>query len=44
MQAAEALAPPRPHPGTDTAVTNVAVGPVAAVVDRTWDIARKAMG
>ncbi len=44
VQAAEALAPTRPHPGTDTAVKNVAVGPVAAVVDRTRDVVRKAMG
>ncbi|MHC3468840.1 hemerythrin domain-containing protein [Streptomyces sp. 7R007] len=44
VQAAEALAPTRPHPGTDTAVKNLAVGPVAAVVDRTRDVVRKAMG
>ena len=44
VQAAEALAPTRPHPGTDTAVKNVAVGPVAAAVDRTRDAVRKAMG
>jgi hemerythrin superfamily protein len=42
VQAAEALAPTRPHPGTDTALKNVAVGPVAAVVDRTRDVVRKA--
>lgn len=34
----------RSHPGTDTALKNVAVGPVAAVVDRTRDVVRKAMG
>ncbi len=44
VKAAEALAPTRPHPGTDTALKNVAVGPVAAVVDRTRDVVRKAMG
>ncbi|MBD0841639.1 MULTISPECIES: hemerythrin domain-containing protein [unclassified Streptomyces] len=44
VQAAEALAPTRPHPGTDTALKNVAVGPMAAVVDRTRDAIRKAMG
>ena len=44
VQAAEALAPTRPHPGTDTALKNVAVGPVAAVIDRTRDAVRKAMG
>ncbi|MFE7170561.1 hemerythrin domain-containing protein [Streptomyces sp. NPDC057616] len=44
VRAAEALAPTRPHPGTDTAVKNLAVGPVAAVIDRTRDVVRKAMG
>ncbi|GGL80935.1 hemerythrin [Streptomyces fumigatiscleroticus] len=43
VQAAEALAPTRPHPGTDTALKNVATGPVAAVIDRTRDVVRKAM-
>lgn len=44
VKAAETVAPTRPHPGTDTAVKNLAVGPVAAVVDRTRDVIRKAMG
>ncbi|WP_372351680.1 hemerythrin domain-containing protein [Streptomyces sp. KL116D] len=44
VKAAEALAPTRPHPGTDTAPKNIAVGPVAAVVDRTRDAVRKVMG
>ncbi|MFF4905873.1 hemerythrin domain-containing protein [Streptomyces sp. NPDC001260] len=44
VRAAEALAPTRPHPGTDTALKNVAVGPMAAVIDRTRDVVRKAMG
>ncbi|MER5449083.1 hemerythrin domain-containing protein [Streptomyces sp. NPDC002766] len=44
VRAAEALAPTRPHPGTDTALKNVVVGPMAAVVDRTRDVVRKAMG
>lgn len=44
VRAAEALAPTRPHPGTDTALKNAAVGPVAAVIDRTRDAVRKAMG
>jgi hypothetical protein len=34
----------RSHPGTDTAVKNVAAAPVAALVDRTRDAVRKAMG
>ncbi|MFI5684285.1 hemerythrin domain-containing protein [Streptomyces sp. NPDC051636] len=44
VQAAEALAPTRPHPGTDTALKNAVVGPVAAVIDRTRDAVRKAIG
>ncbi|WP_458246431.1 hemerythrin domain-containing protein [Streptomyces sp. MAI_2237] len=44
VRAAEALAPTRPHPGTDTALKNVVVGPMAAVIDRTRDVVRKAMG
>ncbi|WP_336621267.1 hypothetical protein [Streptomyces sp. DH10] len=43
-RAAEAMAPTRPHPGAETAAENVAVGPVAALVDRTRDAVRKAMG
>ncbi|MGW7254373.1 hemerythrin domain-containing protein [Streptomyces sp. NPDC054834] len=43
VRAAEALAPTRPHPGTDTALKNAVVGPVAAVIDRTRDVVRKAM-
>lgn len=44
VRAAEAVAPTRPHPGTDTALKNIAVGPVASVVDRTRDAIRKATG
>ncbi|MEU4998047.1 hemerythrin domain-containing protein [Streptomyces sp. NPDC021622] len=43
VRAAEAIAPTRPHPGTDTALKNVAVTPVATVIDRTRDAVRKAM-
>lgn len=43
VRAAEALAPTRPHPGTDTALKNAVVGPVAAVIDRTRDVVRRAM-
>ncbi|WP_030667732.1 hemerythrin domain-containing protein [Streptomyces sp. NRRL B-1347] len=41
VRAAEAVAPTRPHPGTDTALKNVATAPVATVVDRTRDAIRK---
>ncbi len=44
VRAAEAMAPTRPHPGVETVAENVAVGPVAAVIDRTRDAVRKAMG
>ncbi|MEU2280502.1 hemerythrin domain-containing protein [Streptomyces sp. NPDC013178] len=44
VRAAEALAPTRPHPGPDTAAKEPVAGPVGAVVDRTRDAVRKAMG
>jgi hemerythrin superfamily protein len=44
VKAAEAMAPTRPHPGVETAVENVALGPMAAVMDRTRDAVRKALG
>jgi hemerythrin superfamily protein len=40
FKAAEAVAPTRPHPGTESAVANLAVGPLAAVVDRVRDAIR----
>lgn len=44
VKAAEAIAPTRPHPGVESATANVALGPVAALMDRTKDAVRKAMG
>ncbi|MFJ8666418.1 hemerythrin domain-containing protein [Streptomyces sp. NPDC093600] len=44
VKAAEAMAPTRPHPGVESAAANVLVGPVAALMDRTKDAVRKAMG
>ncbi|MET7765574.1 hemerythrin domain-containing protein [Streptomyces sp. NPDC005393] len=44
VKAAEAMAPTRPHPGVQSATANVALGPVAALMDRTKDAVRKAMG
>ncbi|MFF1719108.1 hemerythrin domain-containing protein [Streptomyces sviceus] len=44
LKAAEAVAPTHPHPGTESAAKNMALGPVAALVDRTRDAVRKAMG
>ncbi|MDX2602590.1 hemerythrin domain-containing protein [Streptomyces caniscabiei] len=44
VKAAEAMAPTRPHPGVESATANMALGPVAALMDRTKDAVRKAMG
>ncbi|MFD3503486.1 hemerythrin domain-containing protein [Streptomyces sp. NPDC058676] len=44
VKAAEAMAPTRPHPGVESGAANVALGPVAALMDRTKDTVRKAMG
>ena len=44
VKAAEAMAPTRPHPGVESATANVALGPVAALMDRAKDAVRKAMG
>ncbi|MEU7578907.1 hemerythrin domain-containing protein [Streptomyces sp. NPDC041068] len=44
VEAAEAMAPTRPHPGTESAAKNLALGPVTALVDRTRDAVRRAMG
>lgn len=42
VQAAEAVAPTRPHPGTESAKANVVAGPALAVVDRIRDAVRRA--
>ncbi|GLP69781.1 hemerythrin [Streptomyces sp. TUS-ST3] len=44
LKAAEAVAPTRPHPGTESAAENMTLGPVTALVDRTRDAVRKATG
>ncbi|MFE8956291.1 hemerythrin domain-containing protein [Streptomyces althioticus] len=44
VKAAEAMAPTRPHPGVESGAKNMALGPVAALMDRTKDTVRKAMG
>jgi hemerythrin superfamily protein len=43
LRMAEAVAPTRPHPGTESAVRNLTLGPITAIVDRTRDAVRKAM-
>lgn len=42
--AVEAMAPTHPHPGSESAAKNLTLGPFAAVIDRTRDAVRKAMG
>ncbi|MEV6092374.1 hemerythrin domain-containing protein [Streptomyces cellulosae] len=44
IKAAEAMAPTRPHPGVESGAKNMALGPVAALMDRTKDTVRKAVG
>ncbi|WP_250292183.1 hemerythrin domain-containing protein [Streptomyces atroolivaceus] len=44
VRAAEAMAPTHPHPGVESGAKNMALGPMAAVMDRTRDAVRKAMG
>ncbi|MFH9399596.1 hemerythrin domain-containing protein [Streptomyces sp. NPDC017638] len=44
VKAAEAMAPTRPHPGVESAAKNMALGPVAALMDRTKDMVRRSMG
>lgn len=43
VQAAEAVAPTHPHPGTESPLKNLALGPLASVADRTRDAIRSAM-
>lgn len=43
VRAAEAVAPTRPHPGTESATANLAAGPALAVIDRARDLIRDAV-
>jgi hemerythrin superfamily protein len=43
VRAAESLAPPRPHPGTESATKNLLVGTPLALMDRARNVMRKAM-
>jgi hemerythrin superfamily protein len=42
VEAAEAIAPTHPHPGVESPMKNVLIGPVAAVIDRTRDAIHRA--
>jgi hypothetical protein len=44
VKAAEATAPTHPHPGVESGAANAAAGPLAALMDRTRDAVRRAMG
>lgn len=44
VQAAEAIAPTHPHPGVESPLANMALGPVVAVVDKARDAIRKVLG
>jgi hemerythrin superfamily protein len=44
LKAAEAGAPTHPHPGTETAARNAAVGPFASIMDRVRDAIRDTRG
>ena len=43
VQAAEAIAPTRPHPGVESAKANFAVGPFASMLDRARDLIGSAL-
>lgn len=43
VQAAQAIAPTRPHPGVETPLLNYAVGPFASMLDRARDALAAAM-
>ena len=44
LQAAEAIAPTRPHAGVESAKLNFALGPFASMVDRARDAIKQAIG
>lgn len=44
VQAAEAIAPTRPHAGVESAKLNMAVGPFASMIDRARDALKQAIG
>jgi hypothetical protein len=44
VQAAETIAPTRPHPGIESPEANFLLGPAAAIADRVRDLIRGALG
>ncbi len=43
VQAAEAIAPTRPHAGVESAKVNFALGPFASMLDRARDLIKQAV-
>jgi hemerythrin superfamily protein len=43
VQAAEAIAPTRPHAGVESAMLNFAIGPFASMMDRARDVIKQAI-
>ena len=43
VQAAEAIAPTRPHAGVESAKANFALGPFASMLDRARDLIKQAV-
>jgi hypothetical protein len=43
VRAAEAIAPTRPHPGVESPMKNLAVGPFASLLDRARDAIQTAL-
>jgi hemerythrin superfamily protein len=44
VKAAEALAPTHPHPGVESATTNLLVGPYTSMLDRAYDMINELVG
>lgn len=44
VRAAEAIAPTRPHPGVESPMANLLLGPPTAIMDRARDLIRNALG
>jgi hemerythrin superfamily protein len=44
VKAAEATAPTHPHPGKESPTANLLTGPFAAMMDRTRDVIKRALG
>jgi hypothetical protein len=43
VRAAEAIAPTRPHPGVESPMANLAVGPFVSLLDRVRDAIKAAL-